>query len=399
MGSPPRGASPSKGTGSDGGCPKELKERSLTVPADVRAPPGVPQGTEGTLPPSGAPCFKERPPPPYQTGRNRYAAEEAARQRKQMEVIGRPRGRPKKTEAELLSEATRTVRDKRRLITDLAADEERKLAELEAEMKETFKTIPSDVELVHDAMVDAVEKSVSAIKKIEAEVAKVDVSKLAEEGDNDEKKKLATLINPIRGEHLKAISKAVAAFRKAIVAATKKKRRVDSKEALQETSKPIFLDVLNEVTVTNGGNVKNSVKDCMLGKGAAEMICGDLSMTKSLDAIPAFQSQLKYTKKVMSKGSCSHTMNHFKSQGLKPMDQLLKKSLEDGYNGSVKFPPSHQGLHRELFNVQAWSCTEFHKYIGYCPFGLGEARLLYSGSYWICGVKACHVRGDHTYCR
>jgi len=90
----------------------------------------------------------------------------------------------------------------------------------------------------------------------------------------------------------------------------------------------------------------------------------------------------------------SAAMSHFSKKAGDKIMEGLQKTLSNMLPCLDTVPSDKRDLMHSIFHPQAFAQLGDHWYVGLCPHGVAEVRLITEGGCWICGLDKQHVQGE-----
>ena len=315
------------------------------------------------------------------------------------------RGRPKKTRGELLSEASRMLREKA-LHIELAADKAKASVEEVVADSESKASLPADVVTVKESCEKEIQKHVEAILNVVKVLREINVEELVTDGDSAQtRKSISEKCRTVYKEHLPAITRTCAAFRKSLKAAMLNHSRagkVSTKEPspaekllqAQEQSgvRKAMAKFITENVHVEKININLPPKDALVQLKPATGLVPDAAL-KELKELPGFAAHDKWLSRLLVKGDSGvHALSHYEATLGKPLAVLLEKHLPF-VKAKAGLPADAAALKEQVFTPQHFAGLPGMVHIGVVPHGLSELRLLTWGCYVAIGAPMGTVAG------
>eukprot|EP00969_Alexandrium_andersonii_P271624 12004914-Alexandrium_andersonii.AAC.1 len=300
-------------------------------------------------------------------------------------------GRPRKSKAELLADATRMLRNKIMSVEDIQSRAERAFTALFLEADEAFKNgLPDDLAATKRTMVEESAKVVQEIVGVKTALQSTKVDDLVGDGSGAEhvKNRLVDKMRPAIDSQ-KTMTKLAAQFRAALKLATKqvKKSAGGAAAADDKSLHPLaaacrdFIAAKKQVTSVG---VSKTKADDAIAKQVPTIIPPNGEMTKGIVKVHGHKQHLMWTKKqVMKSDALTVGTSEYKAKTATSMKEVIGKHFP-----LAKFTlPFAYGEVKDaaLLPSQLYQ-TSGHYGVSCNPFGISEFRLLTEGAGVICGV-------------
>ena len=315
-------------------------------------------------------------------------------------------GRPPKTQTELLTEAQGLIRDKCNSIDDSVAGLKASLAATLALATATFpEGLPAQVQEVTGTLKTDVEELLASIAQAKDGFGRLSLKQLVTDAGTSKglKEQLAGKLSQVFKVDLPKATKAVTSCKKAIENAGRKHNKKNKTTSADTIDKSILSQPLQQLLaitdniMSSSVNIELYVPNESAALEKANIFRVDLEILHKVIAAPGVKSQLKWADghvlKLYKDVNQTHGMCEFKQKTLKTLTPLLQ-TVFPKYMKKPKAPSDSADLMAEVFDPQCFSGVAVHCHVGATPYGVGDVRVLVSGSFVVAGMPTSLVGGD-----
>ena len=340
-----------------------------------------------------------------------FEAEQSTRAERDASALRSGAGRPRKSEAMLLSEASRMLREKAMSINHAADRAKNSLQQVLDGREQNLAVLPADLKVVKSRCEKEINAATAKIESIGKDLIGMDIETVVKSEDADSsqiRKSISEKCKEVYKTHLPAINKSASAFRKALVVAAKKGAKANKGKKGDKGLAPT-IDVLKEAQGKSGvrtaileylkenqdfekSDMAVLTRQCVLDLKAASWLMTDDGL-KDLRTAPGFGAHDKWMSRLLLKGEAGvHVFSQYKPALNKILSGFLEKHVPC-IKAKAGLAADAAALKDQLFGAQHFAGLPGMLYTGVVPYGLSELRVLTWGCYVAFGMPMADVAG------